>query len=339
MQRLGIMKKKTCNKFIQFVLLLAIFLIGCGREKENTIDDNQGTVKNEIIVIHDENESYNNNDNEIDNNANEEINESQDNNKKKADDYITESGPIVFDTSWEYAEFSEINSGDAMLYKAGHSRKNIIIGVNAGHGTKGGTSVKTYSHPDKTPKVTGGTNPKGAVKSTAVSGGMTFLDGTREAAVTLREAEILRDKLLDRGYDVLLLRDEDDEQLDNVARTVICNNLADCHISLHWDGDGLDYDKGCFYVSTPDALKSMDPVSSTWESSEKLGEALIEGLRSQGCKINGKGSMDIDLTQTSYSTVPSVDIELGNAASAHDDATLGILADGLVSGIDSFFNM
>ena len=32
-----------------------------------------------------------------------------------------------------------------------------------------------------------------------------------------------------------MLRDGDDVQLDNVARTVICNNAADCHIALHWD--------------------------------------------------------------------------------------------------------
>ncbi len=332
------MKHSIRSRIILYLLLLTVFLTGCDEETEETIADSQRTIQSEILVIHDENKSYDNSDNRIDDIAEETIVEDQSDNKT-VDESTIESGPVVFDPSWEYAEFSEINSGEAMMFRADHSRKNIVVGVNAGHGTKGGMSVKTYSHPDKTPKVTGGTNPKGAIKSMAISGGMTFNDGTREATVTLREAEILRDKLLDKGYDVLLLRDEDDEQLDNIARTVICNNIADCHISLHWDGDGLDYDKGCFYVSTPDALKSMEPVSSTWESSEKLGEALIEGLRSQGCKINGKGSMDIDLTQTSYSTVPSVDIELGNAASAHDDATLGILADGLVSGIDSFFNM
>ena len=32
--------------------------------------------------------------------------------------------------------------------------------------------------------------------------------------------------------------------------------------------------------------------------------------------------MAIDLTQTSYSTVPSVDVELGNACSDHSDACL-----------------
>lgn len=84
---------------------------------------------------------------------------------------------------------------------------------------------------------------------------MTFNDGATESSVTLRMAEILRDKLLAAGYDVLMVRDGSDVQLDNVARTVICNNVADCHISLHWDGDGLSYDKGCFYISVPDGIK------------------------------------------------------------------------------------
>ena len=45
----------------------------------------------------------------------------------------------------------------------------------------------------------------------------------------------------------------------------------------------------------------------------------------------------MDLTQTSYSTIPSIDIELGDKASSHSDATLSIQADGLVAGIDAFF--
>ncbi len=245
---------------------------------------------------------------------------------------------IEFDPSWEYADMSAVNDGKAVMYRAQADRRDIVIGVNAGHGTKGGSKAKTYSHPDQTPKVTGGTNPKGAVKSMAISDGMKFRDGTREAAVTLQEAQILKDKLLEEGFDVLMLRDEDDVQLDNVARTVMCNNLADCHIALHWDGDGLGYDKGCFFTSTPDGIKKMEPVASTWEKSEELGEALIEGLSSGGCKICGNGSMDIDLTQTSYSSIPSVDMELGNAASAHDEETLGRLADGLVSGIKNYFD-
>lgn len=248
-----------------------------------------------------------------------------------------DGGQITLDPSWIYADHSKINSGAAVLYKAAENRKEIVVGVNAGHGTSGGTKVKTLCHPDGSAKVTGGTTAAGATEAVAVSSGMTFKDGTPESSVTLRMAQILKEKLLAAGYDVLMLRDGDDVQLDNVARTVICNNAADCHIALHWDGDGLDYDKGCFYISVPEGLKSMEPVASHWSEHNELGAALIDGLKNQGAKISGKGNMSIDLTQTSYSTVPSVDMELGNACSDHSDAALELLGDGLLEGVESYF--
>ena len=248
-----------------------------------------------------------------------------------------DGGQITLDPSWTYADHSKINSGAAVLYKAAENRKEIVVGVNAGHGTSGGTKVKTLCHPDGSAKVTGGTTAAGATEAVAVSSGMTFNDGTPESSVTLRMAQILKEKLLAAGYDVLMLRDGDDVQLDNVARTVICNNAADCHIALHWDGDGLNYDKGCFYISVPDGLKSMEPVASHWSEHNVLGSALVEGLRAQGAKIHGGGSMSIDLTQTSYSTIPSVDMELGNACSDHSDSVLDLLGNGLVQGVNSYF--
>ena len=244
---------------------------------------------------------------------------------------------IGLDPSWEYAEYAKITSGEAVMYRASSNRKGIVVGVNAGHGTSGGESVKTLCHPDGSPKTTGGTTGAGAVQAIAVSGGMTFDDGTPESTVTLKMAKILKSRLLAAGYDVLMIRDDSDVQLDNVARTVICNNVADCHIALHWDGDGLSYDKGCFYISVPDGIKDMEPVASHWREDDALGECLIEGLSACGAKINGGGSMSIDLTQTSYSTVPSVDIELGNACSDHSESALENLADGLVMGVESFF--
>lgn len=247
---------------------------------------------------------------------------------------------ITLDSTWEYADHSKINTRAAVLYRAPEEsgRKGIVIGVNAGHGTVGGSKVKTLCHPDGSAKVTGGSTAAGAMEAAAVSGGMTFQDGTPEREVTLRMAQILRDKLLSSGYDVLMLRDSEDVQLDNVARTVICNNVADCHIALHWDsGDGKNYDKGCFYISVPEALKNMEPVASHWQQHDTLGTDLVEGLREQGATIYGKGHMGIDLTQTSYSTIPSVDMELGNAYSDHSDVILEQLATGLLTGINTYF--
>ena len=263
-------------------------------------------------------------------------------NSEPADDASVinyEDGQLIsLDDTWQYADHSAIHSGAAVLYRAVDNRKDIIIGVNAGHGTSGGSSVKTLCHPDGSAKTTGGSTGAGATRAAAVSGGMTFQDGTPEKSVTLRMAQIFRDRLLAAGYDVLMLRDGDDVQLDNVARTVICNNVADCHIALHWDGDGLSYDKGCFYISVPDALKGMEPVASHWQQHDALGAALIAGLQNQGAAIYKNGQMSIDLTQTSYSTIPSVDMELGNACSDHSDEALSRLADGLIEGVNGYFD-
>lgn len=251
--------------------------------------------------------------------------------------FPAEPQAVGLNPDWEFADYSEIHTGTAMLYRAQKNRKDLVIGVNAGHGTAGGESALTYCHPDKTPKVTGGSTAEGLFVATAVSSGMTFLDGTPEKEVTLQEAQILKELLLEAGFDVLMLRDGEDVQLDNVARTVICNNVADCHVSLHWDGDGLNYDKGFFYMSVPDALKEMYPVSGIWQEDNRLGDCLVAGLSAQGFLPFEGGSMQMDLTQTSYSSVPSVDIELGNAASVHDEETLRRMAEGLAAGIASFF--
>ena len=248
------------------------------------------------------------------------------------------AGEVGLNMDWKYASMSKINSGKAVLYRSeAAARKNKVVCVNAGHGTKGGSSVKTQCHPDGTPKVTSGTTSAGATTAVAVSGGMTFADGTPEAKVTLAMAKVLKDKLLARGYDVLMIRENDDVQLDNVARTVLANNMADCHIALHWDS--TKNNKGAFYMSVPNvaSYRAMEPVASHWQQHNALGESLVAGLKNAGVKIFSGGSMEMDLTQTSYSTVPSIDIELGDGGSDHSAATLDKLGTGLADGVDAYF--
>lgn len=247
--------------------------------------------------------------------------------------------PVSLDASWEYASFSKINSGSAIFYKATENRKGLTVGVNAGHGTNGGGSVKTYCHPDMSPKVTGGTTAAGSIEATAVSGGMSFDNGEKEADVNLKLAGFIKDELLKRGYDVLMIRDNEDVQLDNVARTVICNNCADCHIAIHFDGDSTGSDKGCFFISVPDGIKGMAPVDRTWQMSEELGSQIVTALSNHGHKLHNGGSMDIDLTQTSFSTIPSVDVEYGNQCSDTSDANLMDMASATADGVEGFFQV
>ncbi|MCC8060267.1 MAG: N-acetylmuramoyl-L-alanine amidase [Clostridiales bacterium] len=249
-----------------------------------------------------------------------------------------QSETVALDPSWKYADFAKITSGTATLYRSeAENRVGKVVCVNAGHGTSGGSSVKTQCHPDGTPKVTGGTTSAGSTTAVAVSGGMQFADGRAEAEVTLALALVLKEELLARGYDVLMIRESSDIQLDNIARTVIANNAADCHIALHWDSTSSD--KGAFYMSVPDvaSYRAMEPVASHWQEHHALGESLIAGLSGAGVKIFSGGSMAMDLTQTSYSTVPSVDIELGDKVSDHSTEALNVLAEGLADGVERFF--
>ena len=132
-----------------------------------------------------------------------------------------------------------------------------------------------------------------AYTAAAVSAGTTFLDGTPEAQVTLAAAKKLRNRLLQKGYDVLMIRDSEDVQLDNIARTVLANNNADCHIALHWDS--TENDKGAFFMGVPDiaSYRLMEPVASHWEEHELLGECLITGLEKGGIKIFSEGMLGI----------------------------------------------
>ena len=246
---------------------------------------------------------------------------------------------IGLNSSWQYANFSKINSGKAKFYKStAANKKGKVITVNAGHGTSGGSSQKTQSHPDGTAKITDGTNKAGQKESIAISDGMTFSDKTAEAVINLKVALKLRDKLLAKGYDVVMIRETSDVQLDNIARTVIANNNSHAHIAIHYNATTSD--QGAFYMKVVDDknYKKMDPVSRMWQQHDRLGESLLNGLQEKGRKIRSRRADASDLTQTSYSTIPSVDIELGDKDTPHDDATNDQMAEGLAAGVDKFFN-
>lgn len=245
---------------------------------------------------------------------------------------------ITWNPDWSYASCSAIHTGTAILCQS-PSPNGITVCLNAGHGTTGGSSAQTLCHPDGTPKVTGGSTAAGATYATAVSEGTTMLDGTTEAYVNLKLALIAKEKLLAAGYNVLMIRETEDVQLDNVARTVIANQYADCHLALHYDS--TESNKGFFYIGVPQnaSYRSMEPVASWWQEHMALGESILSGMRNAGCAIYGSGTMEIDLTQTSYSTIPSVDLECGDRASDYSDGAQEMLANGIVDGLNQYFDL
>ena len=262
--------------------------------------------------------------------------------KKKVQVSVGSKKAFVETLSWNsslrFAGNSKIHTSKVKLYHAANSNGHVVC-VNAGHGTSGGESVYTLCHPDGSLKVTGGSTDAGSKYATSVSSGTVFLDGTSEANANLSLAKLLKTALLEAGFDVLMIRESTDVQLDNIARTLFANNHADCHIALHYDS--TTNDKGAYFLGVPDiaSYRAMQPVASNWRGCNRLGESVIAGLRESGVKIYGSGNSPGDLTQTSYSTVPSIDIEVGDRGSSHSTATQSRIAKGIVKGVQKFFKV
>ena len=245
---------------------------------------------------------------------------------------------IEWNPEWQFANYSVIHTGAATLYRS-ENGNGFTVCVNAGHGTAGGESAMTMCHPDGTPKVTGGSTAAGATQAIAVSSGCMMADGRPEGMVNLSLALILKEKLLAEGFNVLMIRESDDVQLDNIARSVIANQNADCHLAIHYDSS--DSDKGFFCITVPDvaSYRAMEPVASHYQQHLALAECLINGQSTVGTPLFSGGMMPLDLTQTSYSTVPSVDVECGDRISDCSPETQSRIADGLVLGLKAFFGV
>ena len=68
---------------------------------------------------------------------------------------------------------------------------------------------------------------------------------------------------------------------------------------------------------------------------EKLGKGIVSKMKSLGVKVYASGRMGIDLTQTSYSTIPSVDLEVGDKASNYSKKSLNKIATAISKGINN----
>ena len=92
----------------------------------------------------------------------------------------------------------------------------------------------------------------------------------------------------------------------------------------------------------PDFVKKyVEEGQKVWTKAGEMGadliKALVNGMVAKGVKKWSDGRLANDLTQTSYSTIPSVDIEYGNQSSDFTDGYLSKIATGLADGVDIFF--
>ena len=201
----------------------------------------------------------------------------------------------------------------------------LVIGIDPGHQVKGDTA--------KEPIAPGSSKTK--VKVT---------DGTRgnwthasEYNVNLLVGLKLRDKLTALGAEVYMTRTTNYVNLSNIQRAQMMNDAGcDLVLRLHCNGSDNSYDSG-IYIYAPAAGAISSP-------SHQAALVILSSMKSATGVSRGSASTTSTYTGLNWSTVPSVLIEMGYMSNYTEDYRLSDpayqekLADGMVSGIRTYFN-
>lgn len=184
--------------------------------------------------------------------------------------------------------------------------KKLVICIDAGHQKKGDSKLENVSpnSSNKKPRVSQGTEGISSKKP--------------EYVVNLEAAAILKDLLEEKGYNVIMTREEHDVNISNAERAEIANkSKANMTIRIHCDSL-KDNSKTGATLLVPSSKGSTKDI---FDESNKYAEILKSNLKENGVKVNGIFERN-DITGFNWSRVPVVIFEMGFMSNSCEDAML-----------------
>lgn len=192
---------------------------------------------------------------------------------------------------------------------------------------------------------TGGTEPLGPgseeMKDKFASGTQGVYTGVPEYELTLAVSMQLQEELKNRGYEVIMTREDNDTAVSNVERAQIADeNGAQILVRIHADGSEDNSANGAMTM-----IPSADNpyVGQLHEESSRLGEEIINAYcQATGIKNNGVRLYD-NMTGINWSTVPVTILEMGFMTNQSDDERMQDpemqknMVQGIANGIDAYF--
>ncbi|PEP18093.1 N-acetylmuramoyl-L-alanine amidase [Bacillus wiedmannii] len=142
----------------------------------------------------------------------------------------------------------------------------------------------------------------------------------REAVLVLEMASVLKEKLEEKGIQVLMTRTSQDVDISNKERATFANDhKANLFLRLHADGSENPNQSG-FAVLTP--AEGSPYTKEIYAESLQISQTIVNKMReNHQVKVNGIKFRD-DLSGFNWAKVPGVLLELGFMSNPEEDKKL-----------------
>lgn len=265
-------------------------------------------------------------------------NPSEDSGETSMDSSDTDTEDIV-STDTE-AELPYISEGVDILHKGHGDNAKYVVVIDAGHQKKA-MSGKEPMGPDSD-----------IMKDMVAAGTVGKFSGVNEYELTLKVSLALRDKLMDEGYTVVMVRETHDVSVSNKERAIIANKYAPSaengyssaiNIRIHANGFSDSSANGALMCCPTE--DNPYKIGEIYDDCLKLANALIDpycestSIRKRPSYIQYGDNM----TGTNWCEIPTTILEMGFMTNEHDDLLMNsenfpsLAADGLFKGIENYF--